>query len=91
MVSLRANSGIIFSVVAVTSGLYLYEYSNEDTGAGRTIPARIHHRSSGILAADKRLRQDLMQVTSIFLVGEVIIAMLIAREGIELILSNQTV
>ena len=31
-----ANSGIIFSVVAVTSGLLplLYEYSNEDTGSG---------------------------------------------------------
>ena len=37
--SLRANSGIIFSVVAVTSGLLplLYEYNNEDVGNGGAI------------------------------------------------------
>mgnify|MGYP003329405240 FL=1 len=41
----------------------------------------------GILAADKRLRQDLMQWTSAFLVGEVILAMIIARNAdFELIL-----
>ena len=88
--SLRANSGIIFSVVAVTSGLLplLYEYNNEDAGAGGALSLLVFIIGvQGILAADKRLRQDLMQVTSIFLVGEVIIAMLIAREGdFELIL-----
>ena len=88
--SLRANSGIIFSVVAVTSGLLplLYEYSNEDTGSGGALSLLVFIIGvQGILAADKRLRQDLMQITSIFLVGEVIIAMLIAREGdFELIL-----
>ena len=88
--SLRANSGIIFSVVAVTSGLLplLYEYNNEDAGSGGALSLLVFIIGvQGILAADKRLRQDLMQVTSIFLVGEVIIAMLIAREGdFELIL-----
>ncbi len=83
--SLRANSGIIFSVVAVTSGLLplLYEYNNEaETGAGGALSLLVFIIGvQGILAADKRLRQDLMQVTSIFLVGEVIIAMLIAKEA----------
>ena len=88
--SLRANSGIIFSVVAVTSGLLplLYEYNNEDVGSGGALSLLVFIIGvQGILAADKRLRQDLMQITSIFLVGEVIIAMIIAGEGdFELIL-----
>ena len=81
--SLRANSGIIFSVVAVTSGLLplLYEYNNEDVGNGGAISLLVFIIAvQGILAADRRLRQDLMQWTSVFLVGEVILAMLIARE-----------
>ena len=88
--SLRANSGIIFSVVAVTSGLLplLYEYNNEDTGAGGAISLMVFIIAvQGILAADRRLRQDLMQWTSAFLVGEVVLAMILARNsGFELIL-----
>ena len=88
--SLRANSGIIFSVVAVTSGLLplLYEYNNEDVGNGGAISLLVFIIAvQGILAADRRLRQDLMQWTSAFLVGEVVLAMLIAREAdFELIL-----
>ena len=88
--SLRANSGIIFSVVAVTSGLLplLYEYNNEDVGAGGAISLMVFIIAvQGILAADKRLRQDLMQWTSAFLVGEVVLAMIIARNvDFELIL-----
>lgn len=88
--SLRANSGIIFSVVAITSGLVplLYEYNNDDVGAGGAISLLVFIIAvQGLLAADKRLRQDLMQWTSAFLVGEVILAMLIARENdFELIL-----
>jgi len=88
--SLRANSGIIFSVVAVTSGLLplLYEYNNQDTGSGGALSLLVFIIAvQGILAADRRLRQDLMQLTSIFLVGEVILAMIIARDGdFELIL-----
>ena len=82
--ALRANSGIIFSVVAVTSGLVplLYEYSNDEGGAGGAMSLMVFIIAvQGILAADKRLRQDLMQWTSAFLVGEVILAMIIAREG----------
>ncbi len=88
--SLRANSGIIFAVVAVTSGLVplLYEYNNEDVGSGGAISLMVFIIAvQGILAADKRLRQDLMQWTSAFLVGEVILAMIIARNAdFELIL-----
>ena len=82
--SLRANSGIIFSVVAVTSGLLplLYEYNNEDAGSGGALSLMVFIIAvQGIMAADKRLRQDLMQATSIFLVGEVIFAMILARSG----------
>ena len=82
--SLRANSGIIFSVVAVTSGLLplLYEYNNEaGNGAGGALSLLVFIIAvQGLMAADKRLRQDLMQWTSAFLVGEVILAMIIARE-----------
>ncbi len=90
--SLRANSGIIFSVVAVTSGLLplLYEYNNEDTTPGGAICLMVFIIAvQGILAADKRLRQDLMQLTSAFLVGEVVLAMIIARNvDFELILGS---
>ena len=82
--SLRANSGIIFSVVAVTSGLLplLYEYNNEaGNGAGGALSLLVFIIAvQGLMAADKRLRQDLMQWTSALLVGEVILAMIIARE-----------
>ncbi|MBT4066783.1 MAG: hypothetical protein HOE76_06160 [Euryarchaeota archaeon] len=88
--SLRANSGIIFSVVAVTSGLLpmLYEYNNEDVGSGGALSLLVFIIAvQGILAADRRLRQDLMQWTSALLVGEVVLAMILARDAdFELIL-----
>ena len=82
--ALRSNSGIIFSVVAVTSGLLplLYEYNNEDVGSGGALSLLVFIIAvQGILAADRRLRQDLMQWTSALLVGEVIIAMIVARSA----------
>ena len=83
--SLRANSGIIFSVVAVTSGLLplLYEYNNDpDVGPGGALSLLVFIIIvQGLMAADRRLRQDLMQWTSIFLVGEVVLAMYLARSG----------
>ncbi len=88
--SLRANSGIIFSVVAITSGILplLYEYNNEDVGSGGALSLMVFIIAvQGILAADKRLRQDLMQWTSAILVAEVVLAMIIARNSdFELIL-----
>ena len=85
--SLRANSGIIFSVVAVTSGLVplLYEISNEGgvDGRGGALSLLVFIIAvQGFMAADKRLRQDLMQWTSALLVGEVVLAMYLARDGI---------
>ena len=85
--SLRANSGIIFSVVAVTSGLVplFYEINNVGgvDGRGGALSLLVFIIAvQGFMAADKRLRQDLMQWTSIFLVGEVILAMYLARDGV---------
>ncbi len=83
--ALRSNSGMIFAVVAIFSGLIpiFYEMQNnpvDQSGAGGALSLMIFIIIiQGLLAADNRLRQDLMQWTSIFLVGEVVIAMLITR------------
>ena len=91
--SLRSNSGIIFAIAALASGIIpiLYEMQNnpaDDTGAGGALSLIIFIIIvQGWLAADHRLRQDLMQWVSIFLVGEVILAMVFARaEELNLIL-----
>ena len=91
--SLRSNSGIVFAIAAVTSGIIpiLYEMQNnpvDPTGVGGAISLIVFIIIvQGWLAADHRLRQDLMQWVSIFLVGEVIIAMILARsEELNLIL-----
>ena len=91
--SLRSNSGIIFAIAALASGIIpiLYEMQNnpaDDVGAGGALSLIIFIIIvQGWLAADHRLRQDLMQWVSIFLVGEVIIAMVFARsEELNLIL-----
>ncbi|MGY8754281.1 MAG: hypothetical protein ACKVIR_01190 [Candidatus Poseidoniales archaeon] len=82
--SLRSNSGVIFAIVAVTSGLIplMYEMMNdvESSGMGGALSLMIFVIfAQGYLASDNRLRQDLMQWTSALLVGEVIIAMIFAR------------
>ena len=82
--SLRSNSGVIFAIVAVTSGLIplMYEMMNdvESSGMGGALSLMVFVIfAQGYLASDNRLRQDLMQWTSALLVGEVIIAMIFAR------------
>ena len=91
--SLRSNSGMIFAIVAIFCGIIpiLYEAQNnpvDDSGLGGALSLMVFIIVvQGWLAADNRLRQDLMQWTSIFLVGEVIIAMFFARaEELNLIL-----
>ena len=78
--ALRTNNGIIFSIVAVFSGLVpiLYEFAHSPDvvgGEGGALSLMTFIiLIQGALAADDRLRQDLMQWTSIFLVGVVIYA-----------------
>ena len=85
--ALRSNSGMIFAIVAIFSGLIpiFYELQNNPTdqsGAGGALSLMVFIIIiQGLLAADNRLRQDLVQWTSIFLVGEVLIAMILARAG----------
>ena len=91
--SLRSNSGLIFSVVAVVSGLIpiLYETQNnpvDSSGAGGAMSLMIFViLVQGWLAADEKIKQELMQWTSALLVGEVVLAMILARsEDLNLIL-----
>lgn len=93
--ALRTNNGIIFSIVAVFSGLVpiLYEFAHDPVasqgqleGGALSLMAFII-LVQGALAADDRIRQDLMQWTSIFLVGVVIYAIwLVGYEDLDLVL-----
>ena len=92
--ALRTNNGIIFSIVAVFSGLVpiLYEFAHSPDGivggeGGALSLMTFIILIQGALAADDRLRQDLMQWTSIFLVGVVIYAIwLVGYEDLNLVL-----
>ena len=91
--SLRSNSGMIFAIVTIFCGIIpiLYEFQNQpvdDSGLGGALSLMVFIIVvQGWLSADGKLRQDLMQWTSIFLVGEVVFAMIFARaEDLNLIL-----
>ena len=92
--ALRTNNGIIFSIVAVFSGLVpiLYEFAHTPDGVlggegGALSLMTFIILVQGSLAADDRLRQDLMQWTSIFLVGVVIYAIwLVQHDDLNLVL-----
>ena len=91
--SLRSNSGMIFAIVTIFCGIIpiLYEFQNQpvdDSGLGGALSLMVFIIVvQGWLSADGKLRQDLMQWTSIFLVGEVVFAMIFARaEDLHLIL-----
>ena len=91
--ALRTNNGIIFSIVAVFSGLVpiLYEFAHSPDvvgGEGGALSLMTFIiLVQGALAADDRLRQDLMQWTSIFLVGVVIYAIwLVGYRDLNLVL-----
>ena len=92
--ALRTNNGIIFSIVAVFSGLVpiLYEFAHSPDGivggeGGALSLMTFIILVQGALAADDRLRQDLMQWTSIFLVGVVIYAIwLVGYQDLNLVL-----
>ena len=92
--ALRTNNGIIFSIVAVFSGLVpiLYEFAHSPDGivggeGGALSLMTFIIFIQGALAADDRLRQDLMQLTSIFLVGVVIFAIwLVGFQDLNLVL-----
>ena len=91
--ALRTNNGIIFSIVAVFSGLVpiLYEFAHTPDvigGEGGALSLMTFIiLVQGSLAADDRLRQDLMQWTSIFLVGVVIYAIwLVQHDDLNLVL-----
>ena len=92
--ALRTNNGIIFSIVAVFSGLVpiLYEFAHSPDGivggeGGALSLMTFIILVQGALAADDRLRQDLMQWTSVFLVGVVIYAIwLVGYQDLNLVL-----
>tara|TARA_Y100001980_G_C14556710_1_gene349547 strand:+ start:4799 stop:8917 length:4119 start_codon:yes stop_codon:yes gene_type:complete len=85
--ALESNKSLIFSITAVVSGLIpiLYELLNDAgdiNGKGGALSLLVFIViGQGILAADERVRKDLMQLTSFFLIGEVLIAILLVREG----------
>ena len=97
--ALRTNNGIIFSIVAVFSGLVpiLYEFAHDPVAAKGQVEGGALSLMAfiilvqGALAADDRIRQDLMQWTSIFLVGVVIYAIwLVGYEDLDLVLGPVT-
>ena len=85
--ALESNNSLIFSIVAVVAGLVplIYEILNEnvpDDGAGGALSLLVFIViGQGVLAADERVRKDLMQLTSLFLIGEVILAIMITRSA----------
>ena len=85
--ALESNNSLIFSIVAVVAGLIplIYEVLNENApadGVGGALSLLVFIViGQGVLAADERVRKDLMQLTSLFLVGEVLLAILITRAG----------
>jgi len=88
IIALRSNRSMVFSIVAVTSGLLpiLYEILNEDAatdGVGGALSLLIFIIIiQAVLAANKRISHSLIQTTSLFLVGEVVLAMIIAKAGV---------
>jgi hypothetical protein len=84
--ALQSNNGVIFAIAAIVSGIIplLYEVLNENApedGAGGALSLLVFIIiGQGVLAADQRLRQSLIQKTSFILVGEVLLAILVARE-----------
>lgn len=85
--ALRSNKSMHFFVVAIFSGLIpiLYEANNNNAplgGEGGALSLLIFIIAiQGYYASKQELRSDLMQKASVFLVGEVLIAMFIARTG----------
>ena len=85
--ALESNNSLIFSITAIVSGLLplLYEILNENApedGAGGALSLLVFIIiGQGFLAADERIKPKLMQFTSIFLIGEVLLAMLATRAG----------
>ena len=85
--ALESNNSLIFSITAVVSGLIpiLYELLNDAgdiDGKGGALSLLVFIIiGQGILAADERVRKDLMQLTSFFLIGEVLLAIILVREA----------
>ena len=85
--ALQSNNGITFSIAAIVSGIIplLYEVLNENApedGAGGALSLLIFIIiGQGVLAADPRLRQSLIEKTSFILVAEVLLAIYVARLG----------
>jgi len=85
LVALRSNRSMVFAIVAVTSGLLpiLYEILNEDVaadGVGGALSLMVFIIIiQAIMAANHRISHSLIQTTSLFLVGEVVFAMIIAK------------
>ena len=84
--ALQSNNGVTFAIAAIVSGIIplLYEILNEsapEDGAGGALSLLVFIIiGQGVLAADPRLRQSLIQKTSLILVAEVLLAILVARE-----------
>ena len=83
--ALESNNSLIFSIVAVVAGIIplIYEILNENApadGVGGALSLLVFIVIGQIiLAADERVRKDLMQLTSLFLIGEVLLAIIITR------------
>ena len=82
--ALQSNKAINFGVVSVVSGLIpiVYEILNENAGedgAGGALSLLVFIIIiQGTLASSEKLKRELVEKMSFFLIGEVIIAMLIA-------------
>ena len=84
--ALQSNNSITFAIAAIISGIIplLYEILNENApedGAGGALSLLIFIIiGQGVLAADPRLRQSLIERTSFILVAEVLLAIIVAKE-----------